>query len=133
MITLLKRNLEHEVSKWFIISRVSIRDVIGKTRLMVILLESIKMADLQIKTGQLKSIRVARKIGRPKLAKQVGISERQLAKIEKSETAKLSSNTVSRLSEALQISTMTLTGEFPVSESDLQPIKKPKCTTGCCS
>ena len=100
---------------------------------MTIPLESIKMAELQIKTGQLKSIRVARKIGRPKLAKQVGISERQLAKIQKSETTKLSSNTVSRQSEALQISTMTLTGEFPVSESDLQPIKKPKCTTGCCS
>jgi len=107
--------------------------VICKTRLTTIPLESIKMAEIQIKTGQLKSIRVARKIGRPKLAKQVGISERQLAKIEKSETAKLSSNTVSRLSESLQISTMTLTGEFPVSESDLQPIKKPKCTTGCCS
>jgi len=107
--------------------------VICKIRLTTIPLESIKMAELQIKTGQLKSIRVARKIGRPKLAKQVGISERQLAKIEKSETAKISSNTVSRLTEALQISTMTLTGEFPVSESDLQPIKKPKCTTGCCS
>ena len=107
--------------------------MICETRLLTIPLESIKMAELQIKTGQLKSIRVARKIGRPKLAKQVGISERQLAKIEKSETAKLSSNTVSRLSESLQISTMTLTGEFPVSESDLQPIKKPKCTTGCCS
>ena len=111
----------------------SIQDVICKTRLMAIPLESIKIAELQIKTGQLKSIRVAPKIGRPKLAKQVGISERQLAKIEKLETAKLSSNTVSRLSEALQISTMTLTGEFPVAESDLQPIKKPKCTTGCCS
>ncbi|MDB2538106.1 hypothetical protein N9X58_05585 [Amylibacter sp.] len=57
--------------------------MIRKTRLMTIPLESIKMAELQIKTGQLKSIRVARKIGRPKLAKQVGISERQLAKIEK--------------------------------------------------
>ena len=55
--------------------------MIGKTRLMIILLESIKMAELQIKTGQLKSIRVARKIGRPKLAKQVGITERKLAKI----------------------------------------------------
>jgi DNA-binding Xre family transcriptional regulator len=43
------------------------------------------MAELQIKTGQLKAIQLARKIGRPKLAKQVGITERQLAKIEKSE------------------------------------------------
>jgi len=91
------------------------------------------MAALQIKTGQLKSIRVARKIGRPKLAKQVGITERQLAKIEKSETSKLWSNTVSRLSEALQISDMTLKGEFPVAESDLQPTEKQKRTTGCCS
>ena len=103
------------------------------TRFIGILLESTKMAELQIKTGQLKAIRVARKIGRPKLAKQVGITERQLAKIEKSETAKLSRNAVSRLSAALQISSMTLTGEFPVVESDLHPIEKPKCTTGCCS
>jgi DNA-binding Xre family transcriptional regulator len=100
---------------------------------MSILLEIVKMAELQIKTGQLKSIRVARKIGRPKLVKQVGISEQQLAKIEKSETAEISSNAVSRLSEALQIFTITLTGEFPLAKSDLQPIKKPKCTTGCCS
>ena len=88
---------------------------------MSILLESIKMTELQIKTVQLKAIRVARKIGRPKLAKQVGIPERQLAQIEKSETAKLSRNAVSRLSAALQISSMTLTGEFPVVESDLHP------------
>ena len=114
-------------------SRGSNRNVICIIRFIGLLLERTKMAELQIKTGQLKAIRVARKIGRPKLAKQVGITERQLAKIEKSETAKLSINAVSRISEALQISSMTLTGEFPVVESDLHPIEKPKCTTGCCS
>ena len=92
-----------------------------------------KMLQVEIKTGRLKEIRKARKIGRPKLAKQVGITERQLAKIETSETAKISKNEISRLSHALQIPSMTLTGELQVTESDLQPIYKPHCTSGCCS
>ena len=46
------------------------------------LLERLQMLHVEIKTGRLKEIRKARKIGRPKLAKQVGITERQLAKIE---------------------------------------------------
>lgn len=91
------------------------------------------MLEIEIKTEQLKAIRVARKIGRPKLAKLVGISERNLTKIEKSETATLTQSTISKLSHALQISSMTLTGEFPVAENDLKPIQKPTCKTGCCS
>ena len=114
-------------------SRGSNRNVICIIRFIGLLPERTKMAELQIKTGQLKAIRVAQKIGRPKLSKQVGLTERKLAKIEKSETAKLSFNTESRLSKALQISSMTLTGEFSVVESDLHPIEKPECTTGCCS
>ncbi len=91
------------------------------------------MDEIEIKTDQLKAIRIARKVGRPKLAKQLGITERQLAKIEKSDTAILTTNIISRITKALQISSMTLTGEFPLIEKNLQPIKKPKCTSGCCS
>ena len=97
------------------------------------LLERLQMLHVEIKTGRLKEIRKARKIGRPKLAKQVGITERQLAKSETSETAKMSTNEVSRLSHALQIPSMTLTGELPVTHSDLQPIYRSQCTSGCCS
>ena len=78
--------------------------------------------ELEIRTERLKAIRNARKIGRPKLAKQVGISERQLVKIETSETARLTEKVVSRLSQVLQIHSMTLTVEFPVMDADLQPI-----------
>jgi len=92
------------------------------------LLERLQMLHVEIKTGRLKEIRKARKIGRP-----VGITERQLAKIETSETAKMSTNEVSRLSHALQIPSMTLTGELPLTDSDLKPIYKSQCTSGCCS
>jgi transcriptional regulator with XRE-family HTH domain len=92
-----------------------------------------KMLQVEIKAGRLKEIRKARKIGRPKLAKEAGITERQLAKIETSKTAKLSKSEVTRLSQVLQIPSMTLTGEFPVSAKDLQPIYKSQCTSGCCS
>ena len=89
--------------------------------------------ELEIRTERLKAIRKALKIGRPKLAKQVGISERQLVKIETSETARLTEKVVSRISQVLQIHSMTLTGEFPVMDADLQPIQKSQCANGCCS
>jgi len=47
------------------------------------------MLELEIKSERLKAVRKARKIGRPKLAKQVGITERQLTKIETSEAIML--------------------------------------------
>ncbi|MDG2299582.1 MAG: helix-turn-helix transcriptional regulator [Planktomarina sp.] len=91
------------------------------------------MVELEIMTERLKAIRKGRKIGRPKLARQIGLTERQLIKLETSTTAVLSEVVVSRISETLQIPSMTLTGEFPLSEGDLQPVLKPKCTSGCCS
>ena len=91
------------------------------------------MLELEIITGRLKAIRKGRKIGRPKLARQIGMTERQLIKLETSTTAMLSEGVVSRISETLQIPSMTLTGEFPLNEGDLQPVLNPKCTSGCCS
>ena len=109
------------------------RNSVGNQNLFRVLLGELEFAELEIKTERLKAIRKARKIGRSKLAKQVGISDRQLAKIETSETAKLSEKAVSRLSQVLQIHRMTLTGEFPVMDADLQPIQKSQCASGCCS
>ena len=91
------------------------------------------MLELEIKSERLKAVRKARKIGRPKLAKQVGITERQLFKIETSETVMLTENAVSKLCQALQINIKTLTGELPMLEKDLRPLQKPQCVSGCCS
>ncbi|MBT3619986.1 helix-turn-helix domain-containing protein [Planktomarina sp.] len=91
------------------------------------------MLEFEIKSERLKAVRKARKIGRPKLAKQVGITERQLFKIETSETVMLTENAVSKLCQALQINIKTLTGELPMLEKDLRPLQKPQCVSGCCS
>jgi len=91
------------------------------------------MLELEIKSERLKAVRKARKIGRPKLAKQVGITERQLTKIETSEAVMLTENAVSKLCQALQINIKTLTGEVPMLEEDLHPLQKPQCLSGCCS
>ncbi len=47
------------------------------------------MTTLTIDAARLKTVRKARKIGRPKLAKLVGLTERQLAKLETGTTAPL--------------------------------------------
>ena len=91
------------------------------------------MLEFEIKSERLKAVRKARKIGRPKLAKQVGITERQLFKIETSETVMLTENAVSKLCQALQINIKTLTVELPMLEKDLRPLQKPQCVSGCCS
>ena len=91
------------------------------------------MLEFEIKSERLKAVRKARKIGRPKLAKQVGITERQLFKIETSETVMLTENAVSKLCQALQINIKTLTGELPMLEEDLRPLQMPQCLSGCCS
>ena len=91
------------------------------------------MLELEIKSERLKTVRKARKIGRPKLAKQVGITERQLTKIETSEAIMLNEHAASKLCQALQINIKTLTGELPMLEKDLRPLQKPQCVSGCCS
>ena len=89
------------------------------------------MTSMQVDCKRVKTIRKARKIGRPKLAKLIGLTERQVAKLELRETQALPDTTVERLSVALQVPVLTLTGEFPVIETDLQPAST--CTKGCCS
>ena len=91
------------------------------------------MTDLiEIRSDRIKAIRKGRKIGRPKLAKLSGLTERRLAKIEAESMSVLPTSTVVKLLDALQVSEPTLTGDFPLTQSDLSPLAKSKCTSGCC-
>ncbi len=90
------------------------------------------MKEVQIDAERLKTIRKARKIGRPKLAKLSGITERQMGRIETAGNAVLDASLVIRLSDALQVPPQTLTGEFQMVAEDLEQAQAPKCTSGCC-
>jgi len=91
------------------------------------------MTELTIDTDRLKAIRKARKIGRPKLAKLSGLTERKLAKIEIGQERILTEALVLKLSDALRVPSQTLTGEFPLTGDDLKQINGSTCTNGCCS
>ncbi len=86
------------------------------------------MTTLTIDPQRLKTVRKARKLGRPKLVKLVSFTERQLIKLETAKTATLPAPAVLRLATELLIPTQALTGELPLIEEDL----KPKSTCGCC-
>jgi len=87
---------------------------------------------LNIQSDRLKAIRKGRKIGRPKLAKLSGLTERKLAKIEGAALFAVPQSTLGKLSTALQVPGPTLTGDFPVTDDDLSPLAKSQCTSGCC-
>ena len=86
----------------------------------------------QLDRDRLKSIRKARKIGRPKLAKLVGLTERGLTKIETSQNRMehVPEETLSRLSTVLQVPPLVLTGDLELTDADLVPATKPSCS--CC-
>lgn len=90
------------------------------------------MANIAVEPLRIKTIRKARKLGRPKLAKMSGLTERQLAKVETSANAMLDASVLGRLADALQVPLPTLTGEFEVLEEDLRPAPTQKCSNGCC-
>lgn len=90
------------------------------------------MTAITIDPTRLKTIRTSRKIGRPKLAKLTGLTERQITKFESASAPQLSAAALHRLAEALQTPAPTLTGEFPLTEDDLTPASATKCTNGCC-
>ena len=87
-----------------------------------------------IHSGTLKTIRTARKVGRPKLAKLTGITERQIARLETAaaEHSQVSDALMIRLSDALNVSTDVLSGETQACETDMIPMVSSKCTNGCC-
>lgn len=88
------------------------------------------MSEIAIEPDRLKTIRRARKIGRPKLGKLAGMSERQVARLEAGGLV-LSVAQLERVAQALDVLPMVLTGELAVSEDDLVQ-SAPKCTSGCC-
>ncbi|MBO9402723.1 helix-turn-helix transcriptional regulator [Shimia sp. R9_1] len=91
------------------------------------------MTELTIDPQRLKSVRKARKLGRPKLAKLTSLTERQLTKLETaSKGAALPETTVIRIAGALGIPALALTGELPLIEDDLQPAAKTS-SCSCCS
>ena len=90
------------------------------------------MTELTIDTDRLKAIRKGRKIGRPKLAKLSGLTERRLAKIEIGQERILPEALVLKLSDALKVPSQTLTGEFPLTGNDLKQDTGSSCSSGCC-
>ena len=95
-------------------------------------LDAPPVESIAIKGAQLKAIRRARKIGRPKLAKLSGISERQISKIEGMCSPLVSETLLNNFSGALQVPTTVLTGEEPPLDIDLDPLEATTCTSGCC-
>lgn len=88
---------------------------------------------VQIDSQKLKTVRKARKIGRPKLAKLSGLTERQIARLESSDPIVIapSNSAVARIAEVLQVPVGALTGELGLIDDDLTPASEKKC--GCCS
>ena len=92
------------------------------------------MTSMAIVSEKLKTVRKARKIGRPKLAKLAGLTERQIARLEGagSTPANLPNDTVARIATVLKVPAETLTGQLDLMDSDLVPASETKCTSGCC-
>ncbi|MEM6589742.1 MAG: helix-turn-helix domain-containing protein [Pseudomonadota bacterium] len=88
---------------------------------------------LPIDANVLKTVRKARKVGRPKLAKLTGLTERQISKLEGAAICEIEPATMTCLSEALKVPELVLSGEEPVSEMDMVPLATPCCSNkGCC-
>ncbi|UZD89954.1 helix-turn-helix domain-containing protein [Cognatishimia activa] len=92
------------------------------------------MTTVQIQADKMKTVRKARKIGRPKLAKMTGMTERQIARLEGNGAVMgdLSYDSALRISQALEIPVGALTGELALIDDDLKPASETKCTSGCC-
>lgn len=92
------------------------------------------MTEQMIAADTLKAIRKARKLGRPRLAKLSGLTERQITRLEGGAPLKgtMKPDTLSRIACALSVPECVLTGALPLSDDDLQPAASTTCTSGCC-
>jgi len=90
------------------------------------------MTTLTIDPATLKSLRKARKLGRPRLAREAGVTERHIARLEGVGPAQgaITPDLVMRLSAVLQVSADVLMGDQPLHEIDLAPRAKSSCS--CC-
>ena len=88
---------------------------------------------LPIDSQVLKSVRKARKVGRPKLAKLTGLTERQISKLEGADISEVPPEQMVRISSALQVSAVVLSGDEPVTGFDMIPLASKCCSIkGCC-
>ncbi|WP_424932182.1 helix-turn-helix domain-containing protein [Amaricoccus macauensis] len=92
------------------------------------------MEALQIDAEKLKTVRKARKIGRPKLGKLTGLTERQIARLEVTGATHgaISDETVERIAAALHVPPGVITGALPLTDDDLVPVTASTCKSGCC-
>ncbi|GIT91066.1 hypothetical protein JANAI62_15210 [Jannaschia pagri] len=90
------------------------------------------MTETNVLAERVKTIRKARKIGRPKLSKLVGVTERQVTRIETGQMPVLPEALALRLSDALQVPVQALTGDVPLTDADLTEAPVSTCTSGCC-
>ena len=92
------------------------------------------MTAISYEPERLKLLRKARKIGRPKLAKLTGLTQRQLTRLETAPKADLMPvTTLHLIADALQVPEGVLTGDVEITDMDLMPATKSTCTSGCCS
>lgn len=90
------------------------------------------MTTQTIDATRVKALRTSRKIGRPKLAKMTGLSERQIAKLESTKgIVTVPTVALERLAHALQITPLVLTGDLEMVQDDLAPAKPSSCS--CCN
>ena len=75
---------------------------------------------IQIDPERLHSLRQKKGLSRPQLAKQSGITERTIQRLEK-EPQPSQKKTLNRLAKALRVEPEVLTGELPLPESDKAP------------
>ena len=75
---------------------------------------------IQIDPERLHSLRQKKGLSRPQLAKQSGITERTIQRLEK-EPQLSQKKTLNRLAKALRVEPEVLTGELPLPESDKAP------------
>ncbi|MEM9343737.1 MAG: helix-turn-helix domain-containing protein [Pseudomonadota bacterium] len=85
---------------------------------------------MQIDSGVLKTVRKARKIGRTRLAKMSGLTERQITRIETGQVDQVSASDMSGLVVALEVPLGVLMGEDALTEQDLLPASE-VCGSGC--
>lgn len=88
------------------------------------------MTEILINDSVLKTVRKARKIGRTRLAKLTGLTERQITRLETGKGARISQTALNQISVALQVPPEVFTGEQPITDDDLLPASE-VCQTGC--
>lgn len=86
-----------------------------------------------IDAATLKSVRKARKVSRPRLARLAGMSERQVARLEGAGPvmAAATPDVTLRIAEALRVDPSALSGSVGVGDQDIQPMSQTTCGSGC--